>query len=379
MRILLIHNDYARFGGEEVVVALQRRLLEEAGCEVAVMRRSSAELQGWRGQLRGLFSAFYSRSAVREVRRTVRDFRPDAAIVHNLFPLISPAVLPVLRRAGVRVAMTVHNFRLVCPNGLLFNRGRICERCASGWREFNCLLHNCCGSPYKSLGYALHSLWARASGCYVRNVEVFMALSEFQRDKLAEAGLPRGKIVVVPNCLDVNSMPLPSANVARDYVGFVGRLSREKGVDVLFEAVRRLPHIRFRVAGAGDAPDGKPENVELCGFLDRGQLADFYSGASMIAVTSICYETFCLTLIEAMYYGAPTVVPQIGAMPEVVGRGGVFYRAGDAAELAARIETLWRDGALRAQVAKEGRRRILEHYTGQQYVERILHAVDVNK
>jgi glycosyltransferase involved in cell wall biosynthesis len=327
--------------------------------------------------LRGFFSAFYSCSAVCEMRRTVSEQKPEAAIVHNLYPLVSPAVLPVLRQAGVRVAMTVHNFRLICPNGLFFNRGRLCERCASGCRELNCLLRNCEGSRFKSLGYALRSLWARRRGYYTRNVDIFMALSEFHRDKLAAVGLPRDRIVVVPNCLDVAAMPVPSGGQQsgrRDYVGFVGRLSREKGVDVLFEAARRLPHIKFRVAGGGEAPENKPENVELCGFLDRWRLADFYAGARMAVIASVWHEPFGLALIEAMYYGAPLVVPQIGAMPEVVGKG-VFYRAGDAAELASRIEEIYGDDAMLGRLAEWGRERVAAHYTGKQYMERLMKAL----
>ncbi len=378
MKILIVHNRYSRAGGEEGVVAFQRRLLESRGHTVIVYERSYDEIRNWRfGRLASLFSALYNRRSVREIRKLVQNERLDVAIVHNLFPVISPAVLPVLKKAGVRVLMTLHNYRLACPTGIFYTGGRICERCGRcAGREWNCLTHKCEGSWAGSFGYALRGWWSRVRGYYSRNVDRFLALSDFQRDILSRyTGIPARRFAVVPNCIDPAAMPEPSgADIAggRRYVAYAGRLSREKGIDLLFETARMLPQVEFRVAGTAAEryvlPEA-PENVQLLGQLDKSGLADLYAGALAAVVTSRWYEGFPLSVIEAMYYAAPVVVPELGGLPEIVGDGeaGLTYPAGSAAVLSERIAALAADPPKAAALGLKGRQLVLDRYNPDVY------------
>lgn len=373
MKILIVHNHYSRAGGEEGVVAFQRRLLESRGHTVLMYERSYDEIKTWRfGRLASLFSALYNRRSVREMRMLVQKERPDVAIVHNLFPVISPAVLPVLKRGRVRVLMTLHNYRLVCPTGIFYTRGEICERCGScAGREWNCLGRKCEGSWAGSAGYALRGWWSRVRGCFSGNVDRFLALSGFQRDLLSRyTGIPVERFAVVPNCIDPAAMPAPSPDAVtagRSYVAYAGRLSREKGIDLLFEAARLLPEVEFRVAG--QPADGYvlpqiPANVRLLGQLDKAQLADLYIGAQAVVVASRWYEGFPLSVIEAMYYAAPVVVPELAGLPEIVdyGKSGLTYPAGSAADLAARLSRLLDDPQGAARIGISGRQRVIDFY-----------------
>lgn len=373
MKILIVHNRYSRAGGEEGVVAFQRRLLESRGHTVIMYERSYDEIRNWRfGRLASLFSALHNRKSVREVRELVRQERPDAAIVHNLFPVISPAVLPVLKKAGVRVLMTLHNYRLVCPTGIFYTGGRICERCGRGaGREWNCLARKCEGSWAGSFGYALRGWWSRVRGYYSRNVDRFLALSDFQRDILSRyTGIPAERFAVVPNCIDPAAMPEPKSSCIagdRRYVAYAGRLSREKGIDLLFETARMLPQIEFRVAGTaaeGYVLPEVPENVRLLGQLDKSGLAGLYAGALVAVVTSRWYECFPLSVIEAMYYAAPVVVPELGGLPEIVAYGdaGLTYPAGSAAMLSERIALLAGDPQKAAMLGLKGRQFVVDRY-----------------
>ncbi|WP_294594270.1 glycosyltransferase family 4 protein [uncultured Rikenella sp.] len=387
MKILLIHNRYSRVGGEETVVEFQRQVLERSGHTVLLYERSHDEIRQWRfGRFASLFSALYNRRAVRDVRQIVQRERPDAAIVHNLFPVISAAVLPVLKRGGVRVLMTLHNYRLVCPIGLFYTGGEICERCGTcRGREWNCLFHKCEGSWSGSFGYALRGWWSRRRGYFSANVDRFLALSEFQRTLLSRyTGIPSDRFAVVPNGVDPALMPEPSAEArkaGRRYVAYAGRLSREKGLDLLIEAARRLPDVEFRVAG--EAAEGYtlpeiPKNVHLLGKLNRRELADLYTGAKALVLTSLCYEGFGLVVIEAMYYGTPVVVPERGGLPEIVERGdcGAVYTPGSAEALAERLEELLSDPERADELGSRGRQRVAEHYHSAVYTQFLLEQLE---
>lgn len=378
MKILIVHNRYSRAGGEEGVVEFQRRLLENRGHTVVMYERSYDEIREWRfGRLASLFSALYNRRSVREMHRLVEKERPDVAIVHNLFPVISPAVLPVLKKGGVRVLMTLHNYRLVCPTGIFYTHGEICERCGfKSGRELNCLIHKCEGSWPGSAGYALRGWWSRKRGCFSENVDRFLALSDFQRDISSRyTGIPMERFAVVPNCIDPGAMPAPSSvalAAGRSYIAYAGRLSREKGIDLLFEVARRMPEVEFRVAGRpadGYVLPETPGNVRLLGQLDKAQLADFYTGAQAVVVASRWYEGFPLSMIEAMFYAAPVVVPELAGLPEIVeyGKSGAIYAPGSADELTSQFVRLINDPQEAARIGTCGRRRVIDCYNPDLY------------
>lgn len=360
MKFLIIHNEYSRRGGEESVVALQKKLLTDHGHTVIEYIRRHGDV----GRVMSFFTALLNRQAVNDVRTLIEAQRPDAALVHNLFPVISAAVIPVLNEAGVRVVMTLHNYRLVCPNGLFYVGGKVCERCGtSPLGQLNCVLHRCEGSIAGSIAWSIRGIFSRH---YFRNVDKFMALSDFQRLKITEySKLEYRKFAIVPNC--VYQMPGSSAT-REDFVGFVGRLSEEKGVDLLFETARLLPDVNFRVAGEraeSCSLSDIPPNIELVGFLDKQQLADFYCAARSIILTSGCYEGFPLTVLEAMYYGTTVIVPAWAALPEIVGDCGVLYEPNSAEALAKKIMERHTPG-------RRAHERVVEHYNAESYYSHIM-------
>lgn len=375
MKYLIIHNRYSRTGGEECMVDFQCELLRRAGHDVHLYQRDYAEMSSWRlGRLSRLFSAIYNGKSVREVRKITSTFKPEVAIIHNLFPVISPAILPVLNRGGVRILMSVHNFRLICPTGLFYTAGGLCEKCGSGCREWNCLRLKCEGTIAGSFAYALRGWWSRINGAYLRNVDRFLVQSEFHADKLASYGIDKQQMAIVHNCLSINTMPHPTITDRGDYVAFVGRLSPEKGVDLLFAVARLLPGVRFCVAGEtaeGMLLEGVPKNIELRGFLDRQQLADFYSGAAVTVMTSRVYEGgITLTLLEAMYYSCAVVAQNIGAATQTLenGRCGLLSEYGSAADMARCVSMLLSDKTQRHALGERGHDKVVSEYNDAVYL-----------
>ncbi len=378
MRVCIVHNSYARRSGEEVVVDNTRRLLEEHGHEVCTLERSSAEIEHMRlGRTRAFFSGVYSRSSRRAMRQLLDERRPDVVHVHNVYPLISPSVLVACRRAGVPVVMTVHNHRLVCPNGLHFSHGEVCERCLGG-REYWCVLRNCAGGVFKSIGYAVRSAIARTRRLFLDGVTLFAVLSPFQRDRLVAAGFPAERIVVIPHMVSSNG----TEPALGDYVAYVGRVSPEKGIETLVAAAARWPRIPFKIAGSLDRlpnlPGQVPANVEFVGYLNGTSLDAFYRNSRIVVLPSTCPETFGLPLVEAMSHGKPVVASRTGGLPAVVedGATGLLATPGDASDLAEKIGSLWEQPDLCRAMGQAGRVKAQQEHSPERYYERLMAAYE---
>lgn len=281
------------------------------------------------------------------MREALEREKPDLVNVHNLYPFISPAALRECRKAGVPVVMTIHNFRLVCPTGLFMRDGKPCELCLERGNEWGCVRYNCEHSLLKSLGYAGRNALARLKGYYRDCVDVFACITDFQRKKLSEAGFDPRRMVLIPNSVDVTEEPVPEVG---DYVGFCGRLSREKGIDLIIEVARRHPEIPFKLAGAARDPElveNLPANVEMMGYMSGGSLADFYRGARFMVMASRWYEGFPMSILEGAQHYKATIGPDHGGFTEIIGKGeeavGRLFRPGDVDALEDAVVELWKD------------------------------------
>lgn len=347
MKILLAHNNYGKYSGEEAVVDKMDALFRSLGHEVAQLRMTTEGLRETAaGKVKGFLAGVYSPRGVRAMREALRREKPDVVNVHNLYPFISPAALFECRKARVPVVMTIHNFRLICPTGLFMRNGAPCEECLERRNEWGCVAHNCEQSVLKSAGYALRSFVARKTGAYAGCVSVFACITDFQRRKLVSYGIPAERIVVIPNSLEVPRTD--TEPVQGDYVGFCGRLSAEKGVDLIIEAARRHPEIPFRLAGEVRDPrmvENLPANVELAGYVSGPALEDFYGRSRLMVMASRCYEGFPMSILEAARYRKAAVCPDHGGFTEIIGRGcdaiGALFRPGDANELEHALCGMW--------------------------------------
>ena len=340
MNILYIHNDYGKPSGEEHAAERIAGLLAERGHVVQWFRRSSAELhRSATGRIKGFLTGVHNPAAAVALDRYLGNFRPDVALVQNIYPLISPSVFPVLRRWKIPVVMRCPNYRLFCPNGLHLAGGEICERCLERGREWWCVLRNCENNRLKSAGYALHNAVARIRGSILNYVHLFLVQSGFQRDKFIHRGIPAGKLEILPGMVQVT--PLPGAAPLGDVVAFIGRVSPEKGIREFLEAARLLPEIPFAVAGdcvtMPTVHRGAPSNVEWLGFLNEADLQRLYLRSRMIVVPSLCYEGFPNVLVQAMSWRKPVICSAIGGLPEILGPGlaNLLSEPGDAEDLCA--------------------------------------------
>lgn len=341
----MVHNRYRRSGGEGMVVRAERGLLVNHGHEVHLLEADNAEIIGLRNRVRAALGTVYSRTAKKNLAEQITRFRPEIVHVHNFFPLLSPSIYYACQEAGVPVAQTLHNYRLVCPNAQLLRNGRICEDCIGKKIPWPGVLHACYrGSRAGSVAVASMITVHRRMSTWDRAVDMFVALTDFSRNKLVEGGLPAKKITVKPNC---SPDPGPPGGDPRGgFALFVGRLSPEKGVGTLLSAWEDLG-VSIPLKMAGDGPlreevarraDGK--RIEYLGRRSHKEILALMRQAAIIVFPSIWYECFPLVIVEAFACGLPVIASQMGAMGEIIdnGRTGLHFRPGDTEDLAAKIK-----------------------------------------
>ncbi|MGV8892080.1 MAG: glycosyltransferase [Burkholderiaceae bacterium] len=337
MKILFAHNGYQHRGGEDTVVDAEIALLRAYGHTVELYRRHNDELAHMSRAVAAV-STIWSQRSVGEMKSACEIFRPDLIHAHNTFPLISPALYWMADRKQIPVVQTLHNFRLICPQAMFLREGKVCEDCL-GRLPWRAVTRKCYRESVIQSVVAAGMLSAhRIIGTYNEKVTRYIALNTFCRDKFIEGGLPAERIRIKPNF--VASGALPNWNSRRGGL-FVGRLSTEKGLDVLVEAVTALKTVNINVIGSGplDALAAESFGERYLGFRSLQDIMAQMHSALYLIVPSIWYENFPRTIVEAFSCGLPVFASRIGALANIIQDGvtGLLFNPGDATDLAAKI------------------------------------------
>jgi glycosyltransferase involved in cell wall biosynthesis len=318
MKILIVHSRY-RSGpasGENQVVEDEARLLREGGHHV-VVHSHLPEAAGAADLVRAARDAVWSRKAADAVRNLIRADRPDVVHCHNVLTGMSPSVIRAAQSEGVPVVMTLHNYRLMCLPGTFLREGKVCEACLGRipWRgaRFSCYRGSRPASMVLGLSLSMH----RAISTF-DSIDLFLAVSNFLKEKHLQAGIPENRIHVKPNF----AWPIERSSEPGKYFLYIGRLAPEKGLATLLEAWRELRDLRLLIAG--DGPDAAelrrhaPPSVEFLGTVPHSQIGSLLKGARALMVPSLWYEGAPRSILEAYSGGVPVLASRIGALPEVV-------------------------------------------------------------
>lgn len=352
LRILQVHNAYQIPGGEDVVVANEKKLLEMNGNEVFSYSRNNDELKTMNAFQKLLipFTAVYSFKTYREVKKLIRENKIDIVHVHNTLMVVSPSVFYAAFHCHVPVVQTLHNFRMLCPAGSYFRGDRICEECSE--KGLQCSLKYGCyrGSKAQTFVSAAILKIHRMLGTY-RKVN-FICLTEFNREKLSrlnEGGkqiVDMKKVYIKPNFTFQEGIS-GEVQEAGDYFLVVGRVEALKGIDVVVKAFEKIPDQKLIVAGDGPMmaemkayiKEHNMSNVKFAGYLDKAKVQEKYRGAKAVIMASQCYEAFAMTIAEAYSNAVPVIAGNVGNLANMVEEGvtGIKFIYDSPDDLAAKI------------------------------------------
>lgn len=340
MRILQIHTFYKHVGGEDSVLKAEKALLSDHH-DVDDLLFSNEEIEN-KGKLNSLVSIFYSSNSYKLLIDKIDSFKPDVIHLHNLFYEASPSVLYAAQKKKIPVVLTLHNYRLICSNALLLRNGKVCELCIkntfpTAGIKYKCFQNSTIKTALLTAVTGIHKLLST----WQNKVGQYLVFSEFQKNKLLESSLKvrESQIFIKPNFVE-NERP-GEYKKRENYYLFIGRLSKEKGVDVLLETSSKH---QFNLEIIGDGPlkeqvqkqANENNRLKYHGFQNKKFIIDKLKTAKALIFPSIWYEGMPVTMLESFSTGTPILVSDMDNIKDMVHHGvnGMHFKSGDAEALA---------------------------------------------
>jgi glycosyltransferase involved in cell wall biosynthesis len=391
MRILNVSQNYFVVGGMDVAMFTLERVLRDRGHAVipfAAADAANAETPfaayfpaAPRTEASGasLLHTLYAPDARAALARLLDEHPVDLVHLHSYFKRLTPAILPELRRRGLPVVQTLHEYRAVCPVSTLFRDGRVCTDCTGG-AYANVIRHRCAGGSLARSAWNYAEMRLSDWLGHKRDIARYVTVSDYQRDMLIAMGMEANKLVTVHHPVTLPPAPLDAR--AGEHVLFFGRLETAKGADLLVEIAAGLADARLVIAGDGSrraeiarAVDARGlTNVSFAGMLRGAPLGDAIARASCVIVPSLWPEAFGLTAVEALAHGTPVVASAIGGMLDTVRDGvdGYLVPPGDVAAMVERVQRLVADPARARAMGLAGRARMASDFSADVFYDRTM-------
>ncbi len=360
MKILLAHNFYGSTApsGENTAFVSEASLLRNRGHSIVEFTRHSDELlqQGLYGTVKGALGTVWNPVSLRKLKSALREIRPEIVHVHNTFPILSPSVLYATSELNIPTVLTLHNYRIGCSAATALRKDEPCTLCLDKKSVLPALRYGCyrdsrIATLPVSLMIALHS----AKNTWKRNVDAFITLTGFQKEKMVQFGIPETSLFVKPQFLENPPDPLPWQQ--REFKAvFVGRLYAAKGIHVLIDSWKRWGKNAPLLEIIGDGPmrnelmndaakSDASKSISFLGNLSHVEAMRRLSSAKLLILPSLCFEGFPMVVQEAYAYGVPIAASDIGSLPQLIAknRTGTLFAPGSADSLLASVQPLLGD------------------------------------
>ncbi|MBI5221300.1 MAG: glycosyltransferase [Candidatus Magasanikbacteria bacterium] len=391
MKIVLVNKFWYPRGGAEKVAILTKELLEQAGHTVEIFGMNHPEnlfsneyftdfidynsANFWQKIKFGL-RAIYNRQAARNFEKLLHDFQPDVVHFHNIYHQLSCSIIGVAKKIGIKTVMTLHDYKLISPNYNLYHHGQVAQECMGG-KYYRCILHNCMESRAESWLATIEAYFVDLMG-YKKMISKYLSPSEFLRAKFIESGFDNKHIEVLPNPLRASEFIATES--AGNYVGYIGRLAPEKGVEYLLQAAEFLSGIKFKVAGSGPSQKylqdliekNKLSNVELVGQKNGQDLQNFILQSRLLVVPSVWHENAPMSVVEAKAHSKVVVAFAMGGISEIL-PPELLVKPKDVLEWAQKIKSWFEaDTKKLAQIGRQLQSEVKENNSPEVYLDRLL-------
>ncbi len=388
-KVLLVHNYYQQRAGEYGAVTRQIALLREYGHEVVVYSKDNKVINEFSLSQKIQFfpNTIFSKSVYNEILQLIEREQPDVAHVHNVYPLMSPALYQALKEAQVPIIQTLHNFRFLCANSYFYVNGSVCQRCKNG-NTLHAIRHRC----YRD-SHALSALYAFTIALHRRlgtfsHIDRFITLNDFTRKIIIESGLTNANNVTVLGNFLAEPLSEPGSPTTRQpFLLFLGRILVEKGLDTLIEAMTELPHLGLKILGTGEdklqleqrtKELGLENRVEFLGWVEGEKKWHLLREAMATIIPSVSYEQFPTVALESLSVATPVISSDLAGISDLVQheKTGLLFKAGDSASLAKQLCNLAESPRLAREMGQNGRQHVLSHYVGSVHYEKLIEIYD---
>jgi len=365
MKILQINKFHYLRGGAERCYLETGRILEEQGHEVAYFSMDHPDniktkwskyfinnidfyvKQNLFKKIIIAFKILYNREAAKNLEKLIKEFKPEVVHLHNIYHQLSPSLIYVLKKHKIPAVMTLHDYKLISPAYNLFSNGKIYER-ACGKKFYRCFLDKCINNSYgASLVAAAEAYLHKFLKTYSK-VDAFISPTKFLRDKFYQSGFEK-EIFYLPNPLKIKNEISTKEYSGKPFVLYAGRLSKEKGVDVLIKAAA-LQKNKIDIIIAGEGPERKnlqkstedlklQDCIKFTGFLNEEKLNFYRKNALAVIIPSICYENGPYSLKEALVLTKIAICAKVDGISELIENGiGLGYEPHNINELAVLLD-----------------------------------------
>ncbi|MGD1917795.1 MAG: glycosyltransferase family 4 protein, partial [Pleurocapsa sp.] len=329
--------------------------------------------------IKDLIRFIYSRKAANAIKRQCREHTIDIAHLNIYYGQLTSSILTPLKQAGIPIIQTLHEYKIVCPVYSLRSGNEICQAC-NGSAFWKATVKRCNrGSLARSLLSTVESYASNLMGA-INKVDRFIAVSDFQRLKLVELGIPNHKITSVHNFIDLSDIEV--SQHPGEYFLYFGRLEGYKGIFTLIEAASTLTDIPLLIVGDGTdraeveaiIQEKNLKHIKLLGFKQKRELRELIKGSICTITPSEWYETFGLTLIESFACGKPVIASGIGGMTEIITNGvdGYHLEPGNSLELRERMEWMGLHRNKAIEMGRLGRKKVEEKFNAQQHYQKLM-------
>lgn len=369
MKVLLVNNHHSLIGGAEKYYFDLGKLLTKNGHSVAYfstkdknnlktkwskyfIKKLDFKTKSLSNSLEKFPKIFYNTEAKRNMAELLDQFKPDIVHLQNIYYYITPSIIPEIKKRGIPIVQTVHDYQLISPSVIMYHDGTICEVCKND-KYYKAIFHKCVKNSYMATFMAVVTLYFQNfNNWYQKSIDMFISPSLFMKNKLVEYGVPAKKIVHINNFLpEIKNVSVKKGK--EKYILYFGRICEAKGIFTLLGAAEKLPKVHFKIAGSFEdneikkkvlekVKNSKMRNVDFVGFKKGAALQKLISQSEFVVVPSEWYENQPYAVSETLAQGKKVIASEIGGIPEMAGKGlqTYFFKPGSEEGLVNKIKIL---------------------------------------